>query len=795
VDDGYGQKRCMEIASKRLGLLIATTGYADPQLPSVPHEEAQLSDLADVLRSPQIGGFSLTVLIDPNLETAKSAVVNLLAGREPDELVLLYVFGHCIRQTDDNLFLALRQTTRSDLENTALAAAFVRQQLQQTAAKRQIIFLDTLLGSVVSTAGPVDRDSRLNVGLNFCVPDHHQAILAASDYLSFCLAGEHYVAVRSAQPPLAESIASGLRSGAADEKEDRKVTVSELLSYLKYVGSVRQDEMRAGWISENASELLVAAYPNKGIDQTKERSAAKPEPLVQPRATGTLLDDSVKFTAYRPAILMPEKWRRMTVFMHPDEASTLIEIEIRARQILSAEYDDYREVVDSRFPIIRESEITLIPDVPGIRFNPPRRSFSWAAGVRVHEENFFMRAPLALAGKLVRGRISIFFGQLLLAEIALYLRVGKDPMSKEESWAKGGAKRFQKVYASYSNLDVKVVEAMERQSRAIGYQYLQEVIKLRSSQQWNERLLAMISDADVFQLFWSRNAAQSVHVEKEWRQAIALQRETFVRPVFWESPMPEAPDRLRRLRFCFLPGIQTMAARRKEADREGALVEDKRISVDKPKIAAAVPLSKPPVSTKLQSGSTEKAAGTGANPVSNETRFGKTSDVSPSKVASVTPSQEKRTSTALALIPESTDAAKVRPRRIPAWGAIIGTVIGVCILIFLSINIISQTFRKVSHQFTYSKAAPSATPRAQAISSPIMETPVPATPTASPTPVETPTPLPTAEQPTVTPSVAPSSTPSPGKTDSEGPKNRRWRHQRHQYHRKHPVPPDQESGE
>jgi TIR domain len=780
----------MEIASKRLGLLIGTTGYADPQLPSVPDGAARLSDLADVLRSPQIGRFSLTVLIDPNLETARSAVVNLLAGREPDELVLLYVFGHCIRQIDDNLFLALRQTTRSDLENTALAAAFVRQQLQQTAAKQQIIILDSLLGSVVTTAAPVDRDSPLNVGLNFCVPDHHQAILAASDYLSFCLAGEHYVAVRSAQPPLAESIASGLRSGTADGKEDRKVTVSGLLSYLKYVGSVRQDEMRAGWISENSGDLLVAAYPDKGIDQTKERSAGKPEPVVQPRATGSsLLDDSLQFTAYRPAILIPEKWRRMTVFMHPDEASTLIEIETRARQILSSEYEDYREVVDSRFPMIRESEITLIPDVPGIRFNPPRRSFSWAGDVRVHEQNFFMRAPLALAGKLARGRISIFFGQLLLAEIPLYLRVGKDLMAKEESWAKGGAKRFRKVYASYSNLDVKVVEAMQRQSRAIGYEYLREVVKLRSSQQWNEPLLlAMISDADVFQLFWSRNAAQSDHVEKEWRQALALQREAFVRPVFWESPMPEAPDRLRRLRFCFLPGIQTMADRRKEADPEGAPVEDERISVDKPKIPAAVLLSKPPVSTKLQSGSTEKASGTGAHPVSNETRFGKTSDVSSSKAASVTPSEEKRTATALASTAESSDAAKVRPRRIPAWGAIFGTAIGVCILIFLSINLISRTFLKAGHPSTYSKAAPSPTPSAQATPSPIMETPIPATPTATPTPAETPTPLPTVEQPTVTPFVAPSSTPSPGK-------NRRWRHQRHQSHRKHPVPQDQQSGE
>src|SRR4030088_887591 len=181
---GCGQKRLIYMMSKRLGLLIATTGYADSQLPAVPGGSTHISDLADVLRSPKIGGFSLTVLIDPTLETARSAITGILAGRQPDDLVLLYVVGPCIRQTDDNLFLRLRETT----------------------AQRHIIILDNLLGSVVSTEPPLHRDSPLNVRLNFCVPSRHQAILAASDYLSFCLAGEHYVAVRSAPPPLAESI-------------------------------------------------------------------------------------------------------------------------------------------------------------------------------------------------------------------------------------------------------------------------------------------------------------------------------------------------------------------------------------------------------------------------------------------------------------------------------------------------------------------------------------------------------------------------------------------------------------
>jgi hypothetical protein len=246
----------------------------------------------------------------------------LLAGRQPDDLVLLYVLGHCIRQTGDTLFLALRETTRLDLENTAIPAAFVQQQLKETAAEKQIIILDSLLGSVVSTEAPLDRDSPLNVRSNFCIPNRHQAILAAGDYRSFCLAGEHYVAVRSAQPPVAESIVRGLRSRAADGKGDRHVSVIGLLTYLKYVGSGRRDEMRVGWTSEAGGDLIVAAYPDEAIGQTKERSPTRTvTPAGAPPAGSLLIDDNVKFTVFRPAILVPGKWRRMMVFMHLDDGA------------------------------------------------------------------------------------------------------------------------------------------------------------------------------------------------------------------------------------------------------------------------------------------------------------------------------------------------------------------------------------------------------------------------------------------------------------------------------------------
>lgn len=61
----------------------------------------------------------------------------------------------------------------------------------------------------------------------------------------------------------------------------------------------------------------------------------------------------------------------------------------------------------------------------------------------------------------------------------------------------------------------------------------------------------MIGRADVFQLFWSRHATRSKSVEEQWRHALGLGRSArhFIRPVYWEQPMPSAPPELGDLHF------------------------------------------------------------------------------------------------------------------------------------------------------------------------------------------------------------------------------------------------------
>ncbi len=102
-------------------------------------------------------------------------------------------------------------------------------------------------------------------------------------------------------------------------------------------------------------------------------------------------------------------------------------------------------------------------------------------------------------------------------------------------------------------------------ARALGDQYLQDVLTLRAGERWDTRLLELIDDADVFQLFWSHNSMRSRHCRDEWEHALGLQRPLFVRPLYWDEPLPGDPGRglppsaLRALHFVKVPVVEPKA--------------------------------------------------------------------------------------------------------------------------------------------------------------------------------------------------------------------------------------------
>jgi hypothetical protein len=159
------------------------------------------------------------------------------------------------------------------------------------------------------------------------------------------------------------------------------------------------------------------------------------------------------------------------------------------------------------------------------------------------------------------GRVACYVGPLLIAETPIYVELKgesagvdavapKQPtMVDERILTEEGSSAYRTIFVSYSHKDSCIVEQLERAYRALGDTYLRDVNMLRSGEEWNPALLARIPHADIFQLCWSLAARQSPYVEQEWRHAVKLDRPNFIRPMYWEKPMPDPPPELQHLHF------------------------------------------------------------------------------------------------------------------------------------------------------------------------------------------------------------------------------------------------------
>jgi hypothetical protein len=299
--------------------------------------------------------------------------------------------------------------------------------------------------------------------------------------------------------------------------------------------------------------------PARGIG---EPAFGYPGPVSgQPGAAARAVDDDVHFAVYRPKTLSPDEWAELLVFTHK---TSLVErpgkppmdpnkeVEKRARDRLGDSAAPPSRVA-ARYELPRGSRLRVVPELPGIQCNPAEAVFEWWEPV--HEAKFRIVAPQGLAGSVSRGSVRIWCGPLILAEVSIAIPVTAGEQAEVAPLVADSAAPYRKIFASYSRSDLPLLASFTEAAHALGDTYLQDVITIRSGERWEPRLLEMIQEADIFQLFWSSNSMRSRSCRSEWEYALSLGRPSFVRPVYWESPLPQdlalglPPPDLRALQF------------------------------------------------------------------------------------------------------------------------------------------------------------------------------------------------------------------------------------------------------
>lgn len=127
---------------RRVALLVATDSYEDGGLNRLTAPSDDVRELADVLNDPRIAEFEVKSLYNEPHYTIGKEIGKFYRDRRHDDLTLLYFTGHGVKDEGGQLYLAMTDTDRENLQFTGLQAEQIRMAMEQCRCRRNILVLD-----------------------------------------------------------------------------------------------------------------------------------------------------------------------------------------------------------------------------------------------------------------------------------------------------------------------------------------------------------------------------------------------------------------------------------------------------------------------------------------------------------------------------------------------------------------------------------------------------------------------------------------------------------------------------
>src|SRR5690606_20808821 len=155
--------------------------------------------------------------------------------------------------------------------------------------------------------------------------------------------------------------------------------------------------------------------------------------------------------------------------------------------------DDFREVTRPALGGIASGAlITATPELPGFQFNPPRAQALFYEDW--HRFDFKLRAMDAPLDQAGNGRITFTVEGVIVADVPLSVYVGTSG-GRDDATTAVTRPLYRAIFCSYSRKDTEIIERVERAYKALGLDFLRDVVTIKSGQHWNDELLRMIERA------------------------------------------------------------------------------------------------------------------------------------------------------------------------------------------------------------------------------------------------------------------------------------------------------------
>ena len=243
--------------SGRYALIIANTEYDDPGLAQLTAPGKDAKEFARVLDSREICAFDdVIILFNTNASRVSETLDYFFSLKKPDDLLLLYFSGHGVRDEYGSLYLAVKNTNRERLRSTAIKSDFIREAMDQSRSRRQVLILDCCNSGAFAQGTKAEVGGSVGTASAFEGTGYGRVVLTASDSTQFAWEGDQVIG-ETENSLFTHFLVKGLE-GEADLDGDGRITVDELYDYAyELIVTITPKQTPGKWSYKQQGEIVL----------------------------------------------------------------------------------------------------------------------------------------------------------------------------------------------------------------------------------------------------------------------------------------------------------------------------------------------------------------------------------------------------------------------------------------------------------------------------------------------------------------------------------------------------------
>ncbi len=223
----------------RRALILANGQFADTRITPLQSPVSDGKRMQALLERADVGGYEVTLCADCEASAVKIATERFFAAADPDDLLLMLVSGHGMKDRRGNLHFIARDTMVDALAATGVEARFFHDRMRDSPATKQIVFVDTCY------SGAFAKDANFkSIDIDVAAQDFTGDAEAADEDEGIAIftasAGNQLAQERASecgeqgvQSQFTRHIIEGIETGQADPHGTGWITLENLFTYAR----------------------------------------------------------------------------------------------------------------------------------------------------------------------------------------------------------------------------------------------------------------------------------------------------------------------------------------------------------------------------------------------------------------------------------------------------------------------------------------------------------------------------------------------------------------------------------